>query len=80
MAIERPLAQRRQLASQLPPRRHRERGGHADVMKPLPLLVVQPQEQRADQLPGPALCHRNPATTQSAVRTCLTLIIARLPG
>src|SRR2546430_1029801 len=28
----------------------------------------------------PVLCQRNPATTQSAVRACLTLIIARLPG
>ena len=28
----------------------------------------------------PLLCHRNPATTQSAVRECFTLIIARLPG
>ena len=26
------------------------------------------------------MCQRKPATTQSAVRTCLTLIIARLPG
>ena len=31
-------------------------------------------------VPGPFLCHRNPATTQSAVRWCLTLSIARLPG
>ena len=28
----------------------------------------------------PLLCQRNPATTQSAVRTCLTLNIVRLPG
>src|SRR5678815_1990439 len=28
----------------------------------------------------PLLCQRNPATTQSAVRACFTLIIARLPG
>ena len=30
--------------------------------------------------PAPLLCQRKPATTQSAVRACLTLIIARLPG
>ena len=28
----------------------------------------------------PLLCQRKPATTQSAVRTCLILIMARLPG
>ena len=31
-------------------------------------------------MPGPFLCQRNPATTQSAVRSCLILSIARLPG
>ena len=31
-------------------------------------------------VPGPFLCQRNPATTQSAVRWCLILSIARLPG
>ena len=31
-------------------------------------------------MPGPFLCQRKPATTQSAVRACLTLIIARLPA
>ena len=31
-------------------------------------------------VPGPSLCQRNPATTQSAVRWCLILSIARLPG
>ncbi len=29
---------------------------------------------------GPLLCQRNPATTQSAVRTCLTLVISRWSG
>ena len=29
---------------------------------------------------GPLLCQRKPATTQSAVRACLILSIARLPG
>ena len=43
-------------------------------------LVVQPEEQRADEGPGPSLCQRNPATTQSAVRWCLIFSIARLPG
>ena len=38
------------------------------------------QQQRADELSLPFLCHRKPATTQSAVRACLILIIARLPG
>ena len=60
-------------------RRHRERRGHADVLQRA-LVVVQPEQQRADQLVLPALCQRKPATTQSAVRACLTLIIARLPG
>ena len=46
----------------------------------LPGLVVEAQQQRADVVPGPFLCQRKPATTQSAVRACLTLIIARLPG
>ena len=50
------------------------------MMQP-PLVVVQPEQQRADELvPLPALCQRKPATTQSAVRACFTLIIARLPG
>ena len=31
-------------------------------------------------MPGPFLCQRKPATTQSAVRWCLILSIARLPG
>ena len=60
-------------------RRHRERRGHADVMQP-PAIVVQPEQQRADARPCPLLCQRKPATTQSAVRACLILIIARLPG
>ena len=31
-------------------------------------------------VPGPFLCQRKPATTQSAVRRCLILAISRLPG
>ena len=31
-------------------------------------------------VPGPFLCQRKPATTQSAVRRCLTFAISRLPG
>ncbi len=31
-------------------------------------------------VPGPFLCQRKPATTQSAVRACLILAIARFPG
>ena len=31
-------------------------------------------------MPWPFLCHRKPATTQSAVRWCLIFSIARLPG
>ena len=31
-------------------------------------------------MPGPFLCQRKPATTQSAVRACLTLTIDRSPG
>ena len=45
-----------------------------------PACVVEAEQQRADQRPGPFLCQRKPATTQSAVRACLILIIARLPG
>ena len=44
------------------------------------VVVVQAEQQRADASSFPLLCQRKPATTQSAVRACLTLIIARLPG
>ena len=73
------LAQRRELRGQLLPPRHRERRRHADVMQPA-RVVVEPEQQRADERPFPSLCQRKPATTQSAVRACLILIIARLPG
>ena len=50
--------------------------------------MVQPRRRRRTARaaasrparPCPLLCQRKPATTQSAVRACLTLIIARLPG
>ena len=44
------------------------------------LVVVQAEQERPDVRPGPFLCQRKPATTQSAVRWCLILSIARLPG
>ena len=34
----------------------------------------------SEPTPAPSLCVRKPATTQSAVRWCLTLTIARLSG
>ncbi len=34
----------------------------------------------SEPTPSPSLCMRNPATTQSAVRSCLTLNIVRLSG
>ena len=39
-----------------------------------------PSSSEPTSVPLPFLCQRKPATTQSAVRACLTLIIARLPG
>ena len=60
-------------------RRHRERRGDADVVQPA-VVVVEAEQQRADARRVPLLCQRKPATTQSAVRACLILIIARLPG
>src|SRR5262249_2060798 len=48
MLLGRPLAERRQLAPQLPARLHRERGRDPDVLQ-RPRLVEQPQEQGAHQ-------------------------------
>ena len=45
-----------------------------------PRSSYKPEQQRADETSFPVLCQRKPATTHSAVRACLTLIIARLPG
>ena len=80
MIVERAAAQRLELRRQLPAHGHRERRSHADVVQPL-LVVIQPEQKRAHAARSlPALCQRKPATTQSAVRACFTLIIARLPG
>ena len=42
-------------------------------------LVVEEAEQQ-DPTPAPSLWVRKPATTQSAVRSCFTLTMARLSG
>ena len=52
-----------------------EAAGHADVVQ-RPGVVEQAEQQRPDALPS--LCQRNPATTQSAVRSCLTFHMTRL--
>ncbi len=39
-----------------------------------------PRSSEPTSVPGPFLCQRNPATTQSAVRACLIFSIVRLPG
>ena len=49
MIVERVHPKRRQLLGQLLAPGHRERRGHADVMQP-PVIVVQPEQQRSDQL------------------------------
>ena len=41
-----------------------------------PSAIVETEQQRSDHVPFPFLCQRNPATTQSAVRTCFTLNMA----
>ena len=46
----------------------------------LPASSRSPRSSEPTIVPGPFLCQRKPATTQSAVRACLILIIARLPG
>ena len=43
-------------------------------------IVYRPSSSEPIMVPGPFLCQRKPATTQSAVRWCLILTIARLPG
>ena len=63
-----------QLVEQLAAPLHRERGRHPDMPEPAP-LIVEAQQQGADH--RPLLCQRKPATTQSAVRSCLTLNITR---
>ena len=45
-----------------------------------PWSSKSPSSRLPTWVPGPFLCQRNPATTQSAVRSCLILSIARLPG
>ena len=49
MVLERVLPQRRQLRGELLAHRHRERRRDADVMQ-RPLVVVQPEQQRADRI------------------------------
>ena len=46
----------------------------------LPASSYRPSSSEPTCVPGPFLCQRKPATTQSAVRACLILSIARLPG
>ena len=46
----------------------------------LTLSSYSPSSNEPTSVFFPFLCQRKPATTQSAVRACLTLIIARLPG
>ena len=67
---------RLQLVHELPASDGGEPRGHADVVQD-PVGVVQ-RPSRSDPTMPPSLCHRKPATTQSAVRSCLTLSIARL--
>ncbi len=54
-----------------------EPGGHTDMVEsPDP----SNSPRRREPTPPPSLCQRNPPTTQSAVRSCLTFIMARLSG
>ena len=46
----------------------------------LPSSPYSPSSSDPTCVPGPFLCQRKPATTQSAVRWCLIFSIARLPG
>ena len=53
-----------------------EPGGHPYVVQEAG-IIEQAQEEGSD---APVLVLRKPPTTQSAVRSCLTFIITRLPG
>ncbi len=46
----------------------------------VPSASNRPSRSDPIRVPGPSLCQRKPATTQSAVRWCLSLSMARLPG
>jgi hypothetical protein len=79
MVFARLRAQRRQLDDELLAYRGRERRGDPDMVERV-IVVVEAQQQRAIIVPAPFLCQRKPATTQSAVRSCFTLIIVRSPA
>ncbi len=71
-------------AARAPSTSSRRRASLNELVTPT-LWSVPPSSYRPSRsdptiVPGPFLCHRKPATTQSAVRWCLTLIISRLPG
>ena len=78
MAVDVVTAVRLELLDELRAPRHRERAAHTDVLE-VARVVVEAEQQRADRI-GPRLCQRNPATTQSAVRSCLIFSIARTSG
>ena len=66
-----------ELVDQLAPAGHAEPRGHADVVQ-RPAASYRPSS--SEPTPAPSLWVRKPATTQSAVRWCLTLTMARLSG
>ena len=72
-------AVRLQELDQLRAPRHREGRGDADCWS-CPSSLYSPSSSEPIRVPGPFLCQRKPATTQSAVRGCLILAIVRLPG
>src|SRR5581483_4997776 len=70
MIVERMRAERLELLRELAPPRHRERRGDADVVQP-PAVVVQPEQQRSDELVLPRLV---PAKTRDdAIRRARVL-------
>ena len=73
MPGQRVLAQRLQLLRQLRAHGHRERRGHAHVVQRAPRRRRGRAAASPPASPGPFLCQRKPATTQSAVRDVLDL-------
>src|ERR687898_745072 len=78
--------------SSMPPRRYGSRNSTSSARLPIvkeevtptcwscPSAFHSPSSSEPIRVPGPFLCQRKPATTQSAVRACLILAIVRLPG
>ena len=66
-----------ELLDELGPLGHAEPGGDAHVVEHA--LGIEEAQAGANPTP-PSLCSRKPPTTQSAVRSCLTFIMTRLPG